>query len=567
MKRGSNDDFPPKVTVWGAAMVGGVTAACGLVILTGWLVGWWPWHAQVWQVVVLASALGCGAAASVGLVWQQQRARLDSGATAAEAALQVERRNLDAIFESSPVAMLILDEATRIVRFNSAALVLTGGVASDVLQRRPGNAMGCVHSLKDPRGCGYSVQCPFCPLRNSVEALIARGGSLHGAELVLELLRNGKPQKVRMRIGAETVLLNGRRHVCLSMEDITERTEAMETLAESERRLATLMANLPGMAYRCQNLPDWPMVFVSEGCSALTGWSPADLMQNRPAYGELIVPSDRESVWDAVQVANEARQPFELTDQSQGADGRIKGVWERGRGVFGMAGGLLFLEGFIADITERRLAEEWVKASLLEKESLLKEIHHRVKNNLQIISSLLRLQAGKMNNAVAKAALLDMQNRVHSMALIHESLYGSETFASVDIAAYLTQLCQQLCRVLSAAPGRIQLHLDLAPVHLSIDQAIPCGLLVNELVSNAFKHAFPDDRSGELRVELRASTDGQGCCLRVADNGVGLAPDFDLQHLPSLGLKLVTDLVRQIGGHLEIGGGPGAVFEIEFKAS
>ena len=228
--------------------------------------------------------------------------------------------------------------------------------------------------------------------------------------------------------------------------------------------------------------------------------------------------------------------------------------------------GQSFIQSFHRDITERKRAEETLLAALAEKIVLLKEIHHRVKNNLQIVSSLLRLQSGRIDNAEAKAALLDMQNRMRSMALIHEHFYQSDNLAAVDFTAYLKSLCTQLFHTLVTTPGTIRLHLDIAPVRLDIDKAIPCGLLVNELVTNALKHAFPDGRCGELRVELQELENGQGCRLRVADNGVGLPPDFDLKQVPSLGLKLVTDLARQLGGQLEIGTGPGAVFEIEFMA-
>jgi PAS domain S-box-containing protein len=143
----------------------------------------------------------------------------------AEEALQTEKANLDAIFESSPVALFILDETTNIVRVNTAALVLTGGSAAAALQHRPGNALRCVHVSQDPRGCGYAPACPLCPARNSIESLLAKGGEIHGAELKMELMRNGAPEQVWMAIGAETVQLDGRRHVCIAMEDITARKQ------------------------------------------------------------------------------------------------------------------------------------------------------------------------------------------------------------------------------------------------------------------------------------------------------------------------------------------------------
>jgi two-component system, cell cycle sensor histidine kinase and response regulator CckA len=218
----------------------------------------------------------------------------------------------------------------------------------------------------------------------------------------------------------------------------------------------------------------------------------------------------------------------------------------------------------IRDITERKRAQEALQELLREKESLLKEVHHRVKNNLQVISSLMRLQSSQVDNPVAQAALRDMQNRIGSMALLHETLYQSDSFARVNLATYLQSLCSQLFHSLVANPESIQLCLDVASVSLDVNQAVPCGLLVNELVSNCLKHAFPNGRQGEIRVEVQPVDDGPAVRLRVADNGVGLPADFDMQQLHSLGLQLVSDLVSQIQGRLEIGGGPGAAFDVVF---
>ena len=207
-----------------------------------------------------------------------------------------------------------------------------------------------------------------------------------------------------------------------------------------------------------------------------------------------------------------------------------------------------------------------MRASLREKESLLKEVHHRVKNNLQVITSLLRLEAGRSDQPDTKSVLKEMQNRIRSMALLHETLYRSENLERVDLPGYIKQLTTHLYRSMVPEPGSIQLHLDLAPVSLALDQAVPCGLLVNELVSNCLKHAFPDGRTGEVRIELQLVDEGQKIRLCVSDTGVGLPTDFEEKRARSLGLQLVSDLIKQLNGQIEMGGGPGlgAVFEVTF---
>lgn len=206
-----------------------------------------------------------------------------------------------------------------------------------------------------------------------------------------------------------------------------------------------------------------------------------------------------------------------------------------------------------------------LRESLQEKDGLLREVHHRVKNNLQVISSVLRLQAGQLGDANARAALRGTQDRVRSMALLHETLYRSENLARVNMAAYLETVCAQLTRFIAARPGDIQLRVDVALVFFEVSQAVSCGLLVNELVSNAFKHGFPDGRTGEVRLELQPVDGGPALRLRVADNGAGLPAAFDLQKLHSLGLQLVSDLAGQLQGQLVIGKEPGgATIEVCF---
>jgi two-component sensor histidine kinase len=228
------------------------------------------------------------------------------------------------------------------------------------------------------------------------------------------------------------------------------------------------------------------------------------------------------------------------------------------------AGAPVALLASFVDITERKRGEDLVRASLEEKEALLKEVHHRVKNNLQVISSLLRLELGRSADSSVKAVLGEMQNRVLSMALLHETLYRSDNFARVNMAAYLGSLANQIFRAAAPGNGRVALKLAIEPQSVSLEQAVPCGLLVTELLSNSLKHAFPGERSGEVQVALAAVGGGPALSLTVRDTGAGLPADFSDRRTRSLGLQLVSDLTRQLRGTLDIGEGPGASFTLNF---
>jgi PAS domain S-box-containing protein len=215
------------------------------------------------------------------------------------------------------------------------------------------------------------------------------------------------------------------------------------------------------------------------------------------------------------------------------------------------------------EILERQRAEVQIKASLKEKEMLLQEIHHRVKNNLQVISSLLSLQSRSVADAETLTVLRESQDRIRSMALIHEKLYRSENFACIDFAGYLQSLTSHLIHSYRSSMGVPRLQLDVADVSLSLETAVPCGLIVNELVSNALKHAFSDGNQGTIHITLSQDEDKR-VSLIVADDGVGLPEGFDINKSDSLGLRLVTMLVGQVRGQLTTTKDHGAKFEVVF---
>jgi two-component sensor histidine kinase len=218
----------------------------------------------------------------------------------------------------------------------------------------------------------------------------------------------------------------------------------------------------------------------------------------------------------------------------------------------------------IRDITQRKQAEEHVEAAMREKEVLLKEIHHRVKNNLQVISSLFHLQSRYAKDRRALELFKESQNRVRSIALIHEQLYRSKELSRIDLTEYIRSLTVNLARTYGVHSDAVRLKINAHNVLLSADTAISCGLIINELVSNSLKYAFPPGKDGEIQIDLRPAQDNQ-FILTVRDNGVGLPKDLDFRNTESLGLQLVTTLTDQLGGAIELDRGGGTAFSLVFK--
>jgi PAS domain S-box-containing protein len=219
----------------------------------------------------------------------------------------------------------------------------------------------------------------------------------------------------------------------------------------------------------------------------------------------------------------------------------------------------------VTDITEQKLAEKKIQISLLEKEVMLKEIHHRVRNNLQVISGLLQLQAKASKNPELIENFQESQNRIYAMSMVHEKLYTSGNFSRIDLTAYIRSLSQELFQSYNINPGNIAITIQAdRQVLVNINQAIPCGLVMNELISNALKHAFPGDRPGELKIILRKTKISE-IEIVVHDNGAGLPDVVDIHKSHSMGLDLVNGLVKnQLYGRIEVKRDLGTEFRILF---
>jgi two-component sensor histidine kinase len=219
----------------------------------------------------------------------------------------------------------------------------------------------------------------------------------------------------------------------------------------------------------------------------------------------------------------------------------------------------------VTDISERKRTEELLRRSLAEKEVLLREIHHRVKNNLQVVSSLLYLQAQTLTDPELQKHFLESQSRICSMALAYEQLYQSKSLAEVSVRSYVESLAGQLQEVFQLPGQQIECRTVIGDIVLHIERLIPCGLLITELLSNAYKHAFADGRKGIITISMEQV--GEQYVLSVADDGVGMPAGLDYRQSTSLGLQLVSALVSQLNGTLEIEQEGGTLFRVTFAES
>jgi PAS domain S-box-containing protein len=372
------------------------------------------------------------------------------------------------------------------------------------------------------------------------------------------------------------------------MLDISERKEAEESIRlaneDLERRVKERTSDLQKAEQlaneartRYQELVEgldaivWEAIptnltftYVSSKAEVILGYPPSQWIENPRFWKNIIHPEDRERITRQLMEMGSMQTERELEYRVLTSDGRV--IWLNNLiGITQPVGdGAQRLRGIMIDITDRKQMESLVKKSLEEKDLLLKEIHHRVKNNLQIISSLLNLQKNYVSSAECRNVLDESQNRVQSMALIHEKLYQTENLTQIDFEEYIRDLSTFLFRSYGVNPDKVKLTV-YSKASLNIDTAIPCGLIVSELVSNALKYAFAQRETGEIAIETK-QTNGL-FELNVRDNGIGFPEHLDISNTQSLGMRLVNTLAKQLKGQIEMKRSPGTSFLISFPCN
>ncbi|MGB3480143.1 MAG: PAS domain S-box protein [bacterium] len=344
------------------------------------------------------------------------------------------------------------------------------------------------------------------------------------------------------------------------VQNITKQTKTKEALRESEEKYSSVLENSKDAVIIHQNRI---IKYANRATAQSTGYTIDELLGKNiielttPEYRELVAEryaarlagKDIPNIYEiAVFKKDGSVLPIELSVSIMNYEGKPSGLV------------------FMRDITDRKQAEKKLKASLKEKEVLLRELHHRVKNNMQIISSLINLQTRYLKDKKAVRMFKESQDRIRSMALVHEKLYQSENLTQIDIGGYISELTNQIRRSHIINPEMIKLNIKVKEMFLNINTAIPCGLVINELASNAFKYAFPSNRKGEIVIELFLDKDGL-VTLIVKDDGIGFPEDIDVHNTETLGLQLVNALVEQLNGTIELDRSSGTAFKIRFSES
>ncbi len=344
-------------------------------------------------------------------------------------------------------------------------------------------------------------------------------------------------------------------------EDVSARKQAEKAIRESEERFRQLAENIQNSFWLVSaELTD--LLYISPAYEQIWGRSREELYAEPLKCMESVHPEDKHLLQEAMRRVLQG-ESTSTEYRIIRPDGTIRWLCDRAFPIYDESGKVYRIAGICEDISDRKFTESRIQAALREKEILLKEIHHRVKNNMQVVSSLLQLQAQYIEDERTLALFEESQTRIHSMALIHEQLYQSENLDRIDLPIYVENLVANLYQSFGCCNTSIQFNLNIDPIYLNIETAIPCGLIINELVSNSLKYAFAQNSGGEININFN-QINPQQFHLSIQDNGSGFPTGFDVENAETLGVRLVRMLTHQLDGTLVIDSQCGTCYHITF---
>jgi len=449
-----------------------------------------------------------------------------------ERASQAQQQVLQAVLDESPDVIVVKDHEGNFLLGNKTVATLYGTTPDEMVGKHDGDFSATPE------------QAAF--FRQNVLRIMARMET----EVVLETSTDDTTGEVRSFRSIKKPFRgpDGLPRILVIAHDVTDLQRAQARVAESEQRLQYVLAATG------EGVWDWNLktgaLAHNQRWYDLLGYREEDLTGTQHDFERCLLDEERAAIFAAIDDCTNRGVPYRQEHSMRRADGTVLRVFDRGDVVERDAAGQpLRMVGSFADISAQVAAREVITRSLREKETLLKDIHHRVKNNLQIISSLLALQADTVGDDRTRALLLESVARVRSMALIHQKLYVANDLSHIDFGDYARTLSTELVSTL-APDAHVAVHAD--SVELTVEQAVPCGLMLNELLTNALKHGRSADGRLDVAVTLQAQGEDGAFSLTISDHGPGLPPDLDIARSTSLGLKLVHSLVKQVRGVLEV---------------
>lgn len=460
-----------------------------------------------------------------------------------ERKLQEREEHFRLIFENGAIAMALVNADLRFTEVNKAFINLFGYSEAEL------NKM-TIPEITDPEYIEQEIE--------QVNRLMKREITLYRNEIKF-ISHYNKTVWGLVQVSVMYDKAGGFLSLLVMINNITQRKKAEESLLESQEIFNQFLLNSPIYVF-----------FKDKQIRSLRLSRNFEQMLGRPLEELLgktmdeIFPSDfaKKMVADDLMVLKKGKQ-IEIEEELNGR------YYSTTKFPIYIDGKPMYLAGYTIDITSRKLAGDTIKAALKEKEILLREVHHRVKNNLQVVSSLLNLQANKIKDKAVKEILEQSRNRIRSIALVHEKLYQTGNFAEINVKEYTRSLVYELFRVYLADPGVIHIRYEIEDINIPLLIAIPCGLILNEIISNSLKYAFPKEEGinvePEIFISLKTLPDKQ-LQFSIGDNGIGLPADYQFTDSLSLGLYLIRILATdQLDGEIEIDNKKGTIFTITFN--